>query len=197
MEKLIAVDVDGVLLDWELHFHRWMKDQGHKRAMGIKSYWQEEHYPGMSLDEARKLVYYFNTSAWMLAIPAFPTAREGVARLVKAGYSFVAITSMGEDPYALEARKINIERIFGHGVFIDVIATNMYDPDSKRAPLKRWQNLGIPWIEDRASNAELGAELGYRSFLISHPHNADHVPKGKIEVVSSWVQICDSILDTD
>ncbi len=199
-DRLILTDCDGVLLDWETHFHDYMKSQGHERAYGVErasSYWKEREYPGLSQEEARKAVYHYNTSAWMLGLPPYKDARSGVATLVEAGYRFVAITAMGLDPYAKQAREINLERVFGYDVFEDVITTDMYDPDSKRKWLEHLGEPELPWIEDKPSNAELGAELGLRSFLMLHPHNEDYQPINKIESVNSWVELCDILLDTN
>lgn len=197
MERLILTDVDGVLLDWETHFHDYMRSHGHEQAYESNSYWQESNYPHLSQDEAKKMVYHFNTSAWILGMPAFRDARTGVAKLVENGYKFVAITAMGDDPFSHQARKINLENIFGKDTFIELICTDMYDPNSKFKDLCRFGGHGHPWIEDKPSNAELGAKLGYRSFLMSHKHNETYEPENEIESVKSWAQICDSILDTD
>lgn len=199
-DRLILTDVDGVLLHWEEHFHAYMKSQGHQRAYGVErtsSYWKEREYPDLSQTEARKAVYQYNTSAWMLGLPPYKDARQGVARLSDAGYRFVAITAMGLDPYAKQAREINLERMFGYDVFEDVITTDMYDPDSKREWLEHYHKPGRIWLEDKPSNAEMGAEMGLRTFLMLHPHNENYEPINKIESVSSWVQLCDIILDTD
>lgn len=197
MEKLIVTDADGVLLDWENHFHAYMRSHGHERAYGNNTYWQEMNYPTLSKDEARKMVYHFNTSAWIVDMPAFRDSRSGVASLVEAGYKFVAITAMGDDPYSKQVREINLERMFGYDVFEDVICTDMYDPNSKVEALTKFGGFNHPWIEDKPSNAELGANMGYRSFLMLHKHNEDYEPVGNIESVSSWGQLCDIILDTD
>lgn len=194
MEKLILTDVDGVLVAWDTHFHTYMRSRGHEKAHNRHSYWQETYYPHMSEDKAREMVYHFNTSSWMIDVPAYKDARTGVARFVDNGYKFIAVTAMGLDPYALEVRKINLERLFGRNVFADVIATDMYDPDSKRESLSDFKDTGLPWIEDKPSNAELGAELGLNSFLLEHGYNKDYKPVGNVKCVSSWADICDVIL---
>lgn len=195
-EKLIISDVDGCLLNWEDHFHNYMHSHGHKKAHKNPSYWQETYYPHLSQDRAREMVYHFNTSAWMLEIPPLRDARTGVAQLVDAGYRFVAVTAMGLDPYAKQVREINLERTFGYDTFIDVIVTDMYDPDSKRKSLEslREQYGSVPWIEDKPSNAQLGQELGYETYLVNHDYNQDFDAGSEIQRVNSWVEICKFIL---
>lgn len=194
--KLILTDVDGVLLAWEDHFHAYMQSQGHVRAYEHVTYWQETHYPELTIEEARRAVFNFNTSAWMMAIPAFRDARSGVARLVEQGYRFHAITAMGTDPMAKKLRWINLEQTFGKDVFVELTTTDSYDPDAKRATLAQYQNSGLPWIEDSTKNALLGHELGLRSILMEHDHNRDLVAD-HIERVSSWANIYDLLVGSD
>lgn len=198
MDKLIVTDVDGVLFDWGTQFHNWMRSHGHEKAHEGPSYWQETYYPHLSQDEARRMVYHFNTSAWMLDLPTLPGVREGMARLVDNDYRFVAVTAMGLDPYAREARRINLERSFGYGVFDDVIVTDMYDPNSKRTTLETYRHEGRVWVEDKPENAVLGVEMGYDAYLINHAYNEyfDAQDYG-ITRVDSWLDICDHLLDTD
>ena len=73
----------------------------------------------------------------------------------------------------------------------------MGDKEGKRKALTHYARPGRPWLEDNPWNAELGASLGYRTFLMLHKHNEDFEPKGAIESVSGWNQLCDSILDMD
>jgi len=198
LEKLIVTDVDGVLVNWEGHFHDYMKSHGHERAYdGSGSYWKEAEYSHLSQDEARKMVYHFNTSAWMIDVPPLRDARSGVARLVDAGYRFIAVTAMGLDPYAKQIREINLERLFGYDTFEDVIVTDMYDPDSKVEPLRQLNGKGrLLWVEDKPSNAEIGLNLGYETFLMDHLYNQEYDEGGDIQRVNSWADICRVVLPT-
>lgn len=198
MEKLILTDVDGVLLNWTTQFHEYMSNKGHQKRSGALTYRQEANFPQLNGSEVREIINYFNTSAWLMGLPPYRDARSGVARLLEHGYKFHAITAMGnDDNWALRARKINLAQLFGHDVFVEITATDMYDPNAKRAALSEYKNSGLYWIEDSPPNAELGAELGLKPLLMLNDHNTDYEPKGNIERVSSWVQICDIILDTD
>jgi len=197
-EKLIITDCDGVLLNWEDHFHAYMQSNGHERAYDdSNSYWKEAEYSHLSQDEARKMIYHFNTSSWMIDVPPLRDARVGVAQLVDAGYRFIAITAMGLDPYARQVREINLERTFGYNTFEDVIVTDMYDPNSKRAALLRWGVMGRVWIEDKPSNAVLGSTMGYNTYLMSHRYNEEFdEDEHGIERVNSWADICTNVLPT-
>lgn len=188
-EKLILSDVDGVLLSWEDQFHAWMQARGQQRLHSM-SYMLHEHYDGMTMDESERVVREFNGSGWMLGLPAFRDARVGVARLVDAGYRFHAITAMGECPYVKELRRINLDRVFGHGVFVEVTATAL--DGSKQPVLEQYRDSGLPWIEDKPENAELGHKMGLSTFLVDHLYN--QVDVDGCMRVSCWSDICDSIL---
>lgn len=192
VDNLILSDVDGVCLSWEEHFHKWMQSRGHKRARGEDSYMQEHQYPHLSVDKAREMVYYFNTSVWLLNLPAFRDARSGIAKLAEHGYKFHFITAMGTDEYALEARRINLQNVFGADVIHDLTATSMYEPDSKLKPLSQYKDSGLYWIEDHPDNCELGIRLGLNGILMDHTHNRNYT--GSALRVDDWSQICNHIL---
>lgn len=194
-EKLILADCDGVLLNWEEHYHNFMRYRGHDRVNDPdhNTYWIEKQYSGLSLQEARRTVEHFNTSSWMISLPAFRDARIGVARLVNAGYQFHVITAMGLDPYSKQLREINLERVFGADAIAELTVTDMVDSDSKRASLSQYKDSGLPWIEDKWSNAVLGADLGLRSIVIDHAHNREN-SDDRIERVSDWNELCGLLL---
>ena len=96
MEKIILTDVDGVLLDWETAFYEWMKNKGYD-AKNEGVYNMEAVFE-MRQDKTKALIKEFNNSAWMGYLQPLRDARSGVAKLVEAGYTFYAITSISLDP---------------------------------------------------------------------------------------------------
>jgi len=190
LKKLILTDVDGVLLDWENQFHAWMKSRGHDRIQS-NSYWLNEHYHGMTEDEAKRHVTEYNGSSWMLGLPPLRDARSGVARLVDQGYRFHAITSMGQDPYSEELRMLNLERVFGTEAFVDLTVLPL--TATKEKSLQPYANSGLYWIEDKAYNARVGHELGLKSILMNHRYNQDS-DRDNLVCVDNWNQICEMIL---
>jgi hypothetical protein len=48
------------------------------------------------------------------------------------------------------------------------------------------------WIEDKITNAEVGAKLGLRSVIMEHGHNLDYF--GSIPVVKNWKQIYEMVV---
>ncbi len=193
-DKLILTDVDGVVLNWERHFHDYMREHGHWRDPSVpEGYWKELNYPRISGEETRQMVVHYNTSAWMMEVPAFRDAISGIARFKEAGWKFHAITAMGTDPYSKLARQYNLDWEFGEGLF-QLTCTDMYDPDSKRSVLEQYEGTGMPWFEDKPSNANLGAELGLDVYLMNHPHNAEATLHNSVKRVNSWAEVCDSLI---
>lgn len=190
MEKLILTDVDGVVLGWEPQFHNWMAHRGHKQVYS-DTYSLHEHYENITPKMAMELVVEFNGSSWMLGLPAFRDARTGISRLAEAGYKFHAITAMGDDPFSAKLRKMNLDDLFGKDVFVDltVLPLNGY----KRDALEPYRGSGLPWIEDSASHAEAGVEMGLDVYLMDQLYNQDNVTGTRR--VSYWSEICNLILD--
>jgi FMN phosphatase YigB (HAD superfamily) len=183
VNKLILTDVDGVLLDWESAFHDWMESQGFERN-GIATYDMHVAY-GQKKAHIKALIREFNNSAWMCCLKPLRDSVEGVAALAAKGYRFGAITSLSLDPYAAKLREQNLKEAFGD-VFDFVICLDTgADKDEE---LAKFKDSGLFWIEDKPANAELGANLGLKSLLVRHDHNADFEYDG-VEVVDNWAQI--------
>jgi len=163
-----------------------MKFRGHTRVHS-NSYYYEHHYIGLSKDEARRAIQEYNGSSWMLGLPPLRDALAGVARLVDAGYKFHCITSMGDDPYSKELRMMNLERVFGNDVFDELTVIGM--GDSKEPILSKYKDSGLVWIEDKASNARIGAKLGLDAILMDHLYNQDSKDDGLLRV-ANWADIC-------
>ena len=188
-KKIILTDCDGVLLDWESGFHEWMTSHGYERK--VTGVYEMEIAYGIEKSECKRLVKEFNESAWMCCLDPLRDARSGVAKLVDAGYRFICITSLSLDPYAKKLREDNLNRVFGEGIFTDVVCLDTgADKDEALQPYK---DSGLWWIEDKTENAVLGADLGLKCVLVDHEHNSDCVDE-RIAKVDNWAQISDLIL---
>ena len=188
-KKIILTDCDGVLLDWENSFHAWMAEQGYQKQ--VHGVYEMEVAYGMTKAESKKLVKHYNNSAWMCCLPALRDARSGVAKLVEAGRTFVCITSLSLDPHAKKLRQQNLESVFGEGVVSELVCLDT--GADKDDALEQYRDSGLYWLEDKTSNAKLGADLGLNSVLITHAHNADCTDE-RITRVDNWAQIADLIL---
>jgi len=189
-EKLILVDCDGVLLDWEYGFDCWMKEHGYTKLHSEK-YELEECY-GIEKAEMKALIRHFNESAWMCCLPPLRDAVKYIRKLYEeGGYIFHCITSLSKDPYAKQLRVKNLEAVFGEGVFEKV--TCLDTGADKDEALAEYKDTGCVWVEDKPENAVVGANAGLDAYLIEHVHNKDfeHEDVTKIE---KWKELYEVLL---
>lgn len=171
----ILTDADGVLLNWEYAFNTWMECHGYKITNDASPYDMGERY-GLTQDKKRELVRYFNESSSIGFLPPLRDAIHYIDLLHrKYGYVFHMITSLSNDPQAQELRIANTKKLFGETafekfVFLDTGA----DKDEALAP---YRDTGLPWIEDKPENADLGWRMGLNSMLVEHGHNMNHRPR--------------------
>ena len=165
MNKIIAIDCDGVLLNWEQSFDDWMAFQGFPKHAS-------DHYDvsmnyHMNKGQCEVLVKIFNESAWMKFLKPIEGAVENVKKLADLGYKFHVITSQTLDKKANQLREENLKEVFGD-VFeqIECLDTGA-DKDEALSKIPE----GTIWIEDKPANAELGSRLGLVALLLDLPHN--------------------------
>lgn len=186
MNKLMLVDVDGVLLDWEYSFDRYLQKRGYvKVPSGSEKYDIGKRY-GISYETGRDLIKNFNESAHIGFLPPHKDAVHYVKKLhEECGIVFHAITSLSLDNNAYKLRKSNLEKLFGETVFQEITCLDTgADKDDALAPYK---DSGLYFVEDKILNAETGIRLGLNSILMKHPHNMDY--NGNAPVVDNWRDI--------
>lgn len=169
-EKLILVDCDGVLLNWEFAFKVFMNKKGYSIKYPDKKVdYGLQHQYDIARTLKEDLVEEFNTSAAMGFLPPLRDAVEYVQRLHREqGFVFHVITAMSEDHYACELRRMNLEKLFGN-VFEGF--TFLGTSADKTDALSKYRDTGLLWIEDNLNNAVVGKKLGLESMLMAHAHN--------------------------
>ena len=184
-DKIILVDCDGVLLDWEHSFKVWMKEKGYK-VKNVEEYSMAKCYE-MEKPEMKKLIRHFNESATMCCLPPLRDAVKYVRKIhEELGYVFHCITSMTLDRYANKLREQNLENLFGPTAFEKVQCLDTgADKDDALLP---YIDSGCMWVEDKFTNAELGDRLGLSSVLMQHQHNIGY-ENDAIPAVESWKEI--------
>lgn len=167
-EKLILVDCDGVLVDWQYGFFRWMREKGYEPV--VTNEYDIAKTFNLPKDQAKALVRHFNESAAMGWLPQFRDSIKYVRKLHEDhGYVFHCITSLSLDEYAGRLRRKNLEALFGKTVFEKVECLDCgADKDEALLPYK---DSGCVFIEDKPENAIAGVNAGLESILITHDHN--------------------------
>jgi len=188
-DKLILVDCDGVLFDWEYAFSQWMKRHGYTVAE-TGHYLMDLKY-GLEKDEAKRLIRMFNESAWIRKLPPLRDAIHFVKKLhSEHGFIFHAITSLSDDVYSQHLRTKNLIEMFGPSVFEKYFYLDTgADKDEALAPYK---GSGCYWVEDKPENVDVGISLGLDGILIQHEHNKDY--SGTARKVKNWKEIYNIII---
>ena len=195
--RIILTDVDGVLLEWEHHFTKWMLQRTLFDERGARyhphrllpdkqdTYWMEERF-GLTKDEIRVQIREFNRSAWMGTQRPMLESQTWVKLLAAEGWTFIPITSQTSDIPAQELRKRRLGELFGDHVFTNyhILGTGA-DKDSA---LAEFHNTGLYWVEDKPANAVAGLKYGLKPILIDHPYNRDF-DHPEVTRVNNWQDI--------
>ena len=68
-DKVILVDVDGVLLDWEYAFTGWMQKHNYEIQEGMEDQYDMTLRYGLKVEDKERIVRMFNESAWIRKLP--------------------------------------------------------------------------------------------------------------------------------
>jgi FMN phosphatase YigB (HAD superfamily) len=190
-QKLILVDADGVLLDWEFAFSIWMEEHGFVKREGHQFEYDIGTRYSIDREQSFKLIKMFNESAAIGFLPPLRDAMYYVKRLHEEhGYRFHCITSLSTDVNAKRLREMNLNKLFGDTAF--ELVTCLETGADKNEALEPYRDSGCWWVEDKPENAEVGHKLGLRSILVEHGHNMNHVNE-QIPVVKNWREIYEII----
>ena len=195
--RVILTDVDGVLLEWEHHFTKWMLQRTLFDKTGARyhpyrllpdkqnTYEMADRF-GLTKDEIRKEIREFNRSAWMGTQRPMLESQTWVKLMAAEGWTFIPITSQTSDIPAQHLRKKRLGELFGDHVFTNyhILGTGA----DKDGALAEFHNTGLYWVEDKPKNAIAGLKYGLKPILIDHPYNQDFNHPDIIRV-SNWKQI--------
>tara|TARA_B100001063_G_scaffold231241_1_gene245188 strand:+ start:223 stop:789 length:567 start_codon:yes stop_codon:yes gene_type:complete len=178
-QKYILTDIDGVCLDWQKQFEKFL----------------QFHHPDKDPTAdptARRLTLedemnQFIGSAWQGFCEPLRDAVDILKKFKKEGYEVHGCTAMGFDPYAIALRKINLETYFPN-VFDKLDTTQTGANLTKEDWLSQYRGKDCVWVEDKWINALAGASMGITTFLMKQPYNA-HNNDDRIHKVDNWQQI--------
>ena len=194
--RIILTDVDGVLLEWEHHFTKWMLQRTLFDKKGSRyhpyrlledkenTYEMAERF-GVTIPEIRKEIREFNRSAWMGTQRPMPDSQTWVKLLHAEGWTFIPITSQTSDIPAQEIRKRRLEELFGDIFYNYHILDTGADKDDV---LAEFHGTKLYWIEDKPKNAQIGLNFGLKVLLYNHPYNQDF-NHPEITRVNNWEEI--------
>jgi len=187
--KVLLVDCDGVLFDWEYAFDQWMKRHGY--TVKVEGNYLMDIKYDIEKAEAKRLIRMFNESAWIRKLPPLRDAIHYVKKLhSEHGYIFHAITSLSNDQYAQHLRTKNLREMFGDTVFEKYVYLDT--GADKDEVLEEYRGTGCWWVEDKPENAEVGLAIGLNSVLVEHEHNLDYT--GAAIRVENWQDIYNLIV---
>ena len=187
-DKIILVDCDGVMLDWEFAFENWMAKHGYD-VVSKDEYKVDLKY-GLSKQVKHRLVRMFNESAQIRKLPPLRDAIKYIKKLhTDHGYVFHCISSLSTDEYAQHLRTKNLREMFGDSVFDKFVYLDT--GADKDDALIDYKDTDCYWVEDKPANADLGIEMGLDSILMAHAHNSSY--DGDALRVSNWKEIYETI----
>lgn len=187
-DKIILVDCDGVMLDWEFAFENWMAKHGYD-VVSKDEYKVDLKY-GLSKQVKHRLVRMFNESAQIRKLPPLRDAIKYIKKLhTDHGYVFHCISSLSTDEYAQHLRTKNLREMFGDSVFDKFVYLDT--GADKDDALIEYKDTDCYWVEDKPANADLGIEMGLDSILMAHAHNSSY--DGDALRVSNWKEIYETI----
>ena len=175
-DKVILVDCDGVLLDWEYAFDQWMLRHGY--PIVVPDVYKMNTKYGLERSESNRLVRMFNESAWIRKLPPLRDAIHYVKKLhSEHGFIFHAITSLSNDQYSQHLRTKNLRELFGDTVFEKYVYLDTgADKDDE---LVAYEGTNCFWVEDKPQNVDCGIDFGLDGILIDHLHNRDYTGSAK------------------
>ena len=192
-DKVILVDVDGVLLDWEYAFTGWMEKHNYKVVEGQENDYHIGTRYGLPEEDKERIVRMFNESAWIRKLPPLRDAIKYVRKLHEEhGYVFRVISSLSDCYYSQHLRTKNLIEMFGPSVFENF--TYLDTGADKDEALEQYRGTGCYWIEDKPENANLGDNLGLESILVNHHHNRTAEVNQYVNRANNWEEIYELIV---
>jgi hypothetical protein len=169
LEKILAVDIDGVVLDHVAGMHAWAISKGIQVGCAPDAcdcYAMSPMFPGMPYEEVMQLMVDFSKEECFADMPIMPGFENTLARLrdLYPEMRLIAITAPGSSERTKTLRERNLRGF----QFDEIHILDMHS--SKRSHLTRLPKSAI-FVDDLVSHAVTAEEVGLTSVLFRQPHN--------------------------
>ena len=167
--KLILIDVDGVVLNFNNSFTKWMAEHGHE-SLDDTSY---DFCTRFNIDEdsIMEKCAAFCGSEHFNQLEPIAGAIYHINKLhSEHGYKFHFITSVSDNEAVVRSRINNLKRYIEHSAIHDITCLG---PMARKFNYlhKMYGNSNHWWIEDSVPNYQDGLTVGLRSILVDQPYN--------------------------
>ena len=195
MKKILS-DCDGVLLDWNYSFEKWMKFHFDLEVLNRSVYDINKRFnldefdkPMLEKDSKFYLPRIFCNSSRQASLKPMGDAVLYVKKLYEEfGITIDVITSLSLDPETQKLREYNLRKVFGRSIDRVICLDTGADKDEA---LEEWRDSDLIWVEDKMENADLGVEMGLDSILIEQEYNTQY--NGLAKRARSWKDIYDYV----
>ena len=169
LERVLAVDIDGVVLNHAAAMHAWAISKGIKVGCAPEAcdcYTMMPMFPSMPYDQIMQLMVEFSQDDTFASMPAMAGFETGLSdlRSLYPKMKLVAITAPGSSARTKSLRERNLARFHFDEIHILEMGA------SKHSQLGRLPNTTV-FFDDLASHAITAEKLGLTSVLFRQPHN--------------------------
>lgn len=182
--KYMLVDVDDTVLEAADALQQFLADECDLVSeQRLKDHHNIPNLYGITIEQTLDCIRRFHRAPVMGRLPPLPCAATVLPALYRAGYRFVAITACLDEEAVVAARRANLEAAFGFPwEAVHCLGLTL----CKRAALAAYPPS--VWVDDLATHAAAGADIGHRSFLLDTPYNRGADLVG-VTRVSDWHQL--------
>lgn len=194
-DRVLAVDIDGVVLDHAAGFYSWAQSMGIATDClpeNCSCYAFRPMFPGLDDYEINELLVSFSLSEEFGSLPVMPYFEEALAALRKdlGEFKLIAITAPGTSGVTVESRKRNLQRFDFDEVHVLEMGA------SKRRHLERLPKNAV-YLDDLIAHVQTASALGLRSALFRQPHNASDTHHTVIRDWKSERELISNLLRVD
>lgn len=164
MKPPFAIDLDGVLLDMNSVWIRWISEEyGIHASQSTFTQWDLHQWAGIK--HLNKLWKY----TWATPLAAYPMAATFLRELWWMGYQPVVVTNR-DKPEAIAAAKRDLAILDAGSRGVDLLDHLIFNRGTDKVDTLR--KLGaVGFVDDRWELAFSAAEAGISTFLLDKPYN--------------------------